>query len=185
VTGARGELGWGGRRGMPGWRGTALALLVLGGIAVLGIAVAPPDAKPLVTRIAVLALALVVAVQLVRRTAAVTRSTPEQFEAALRQDTTPPSVIPGLRAIDQTLRMATASGFGAVFMLRPLLLELATWRLQRDRRIDLAATPELARQALGEPLWRLLQDRDVTAAWNEPGIELADLRAAVADLERV
>jgi len=70
-------------------------------------------------------------------------------------------------------------------MLRPLLLDLAKWRLLRNRRVDLETAPERAREALGEPLWRLLQERDVAAAWSEPGIELRDLQAAVTQLERV
>ena len=173
------------RRGRPAWRRAALVLVVLAALALAAIGAAPPDARPLATRIAVVVLGLVAAALLLRRLAVATRSSREQFEEVLRHETSLPPVIPGLRAIDQTLRMSTASGFGAAFMLQPLLLELARWRLQRDRRIDLDATPELARRTLGEPIWRLIQARDSTAAWSEPGVRLAEIRAAIDDLERI
>ena len=169
----------------PSIRGMLAMLLVPTVIAAALIALAPMEARPTVTRLAVLLLGAAAAALLLRRFGAATRSTPEQFEAALLQERTPPSEIPGLRSIDQTLRMATASGFGSRFMLRPLLLELARWRLLRHRWIDLDATPEEARHALGEPLWRLIQDKNPSAAWGETGVALADLTAAVNDLERV
>ncbi len=173
------------RRGPPAWRRTALVLVVLASLAVAGIGGAPPDARPLATRIAVVVLGLAAAALLLRRLAVATRSSRQQFEEVLRHETTLPAVIPGLRAIDQTLRMSTASGFGAAFMLQPLLLELARWRLLRDRRIDLDATPELARRTLGEPMWRLIQARDSATVWSEPGVRLAEIQAAIDNLERL
>ena len=169
----------------PARRRTPLVLVVVAAFALVAIEAAPPDARPIAIRIAIVVFGLVAAAVLLRRLAATTRSTPGQFEELLQQETTPPAIIPGLRAIDQTLRMATASGFGVAFMLRPLVLELARWRLLRDRRIDLDATPELARRTLGEPLWRHIQDREATAAWSEPGVRLSELGAAVDDLERL
>ena len=176
------------RRGPPARRGRSRVLLipvVLLALALVVIEVAPPSAQPTMIRSAIVLAGLAAAAVLLRRLAAVTRSAPGQFEEVLRKEPTSPAIIPGLLAIDQTLRMATASGFGVAFMLRPLVLELARWRLLRGHRIDLGATPELARQVLGEPIWRLIRARDATAAWSEPGIRLTEIRTAVDDLERL
>lgn len=169
--------------GRPASRGAHVTLGALAALAAVAVGMAPADARPLGARIAIVVLGVVAAALLARRLATATRSTPDRFEASLEQEDSPPAVIPSLRAIDQTLRTSMASGFGVVKLLRPLLTELAAWRLLRDRRIDLEATPELAGQALGASLWRLIEERDVSAAWTRRGVRLAEIRAAVDDLE--
>ena len=173
------------RRREPRWRGSAVVAVGAPALAALAIVVAPPEARLNVMRMAIVVLGLTAAALLLRRMATATLTAPRRFEDILEEEAPEPATIPGLRTVDQTLRMAAASGFGAVFLLQPLLLELVRWRLLRNRHIDLDATPELARQTLGEPLWGLIRDRDRTAAWDEPGVRLAEIRAAVDDLERV
>ena len=173
------------RRREPRWRGGAVVAVGVPVLAALAIVLAPPESRLNVTRTAIVVLGLTAAALLLRRMATATRTSARRFEDILDQEVPEPAIIPGLRTIDQTLRMATASGFGAVFLLQPLLLELVRWRLLRNRHIDLDATPELARRTLGEPLWALIRDRDRTAAWDEPGVRLAEIRDAVDDLERV
>jgi hypothetical protein len=81
--------------------------------------------------------------------------------------------------------MAAASAFGVEFMLKPLLRELVAWRLARERNIELATAPEAARDAIGEPLWRLIHVEDPTRDHSAPGITLAELDAAIDRLERI
>jgi hypothetical protein len=154
-------------------------------LAGLAIALVPADLRPAVSRLAILAIGILPAWWLVRRFVSVTRSTPERFEADLRQPVATSADIPGLRAIDHTLRMALGSSFGVEFMLRPLLRELASWRLVRNRGIDLDATPELARGLVGEPLWSLIQAGEPVRDYSAPGISLADVRTSLEQLERI
>jgi hypothetical protein len=138
-----------------------------------------------VSRLAILAIGILPAWWLVRRFASATRSTPEHFEAELRQPIAISADIPGLRAVDHTLRMALGSSFGVEFMLKPLLRELATWRLLRNRGIDIDATPDVARNLVGEPLWSLIEPGEPVRDYSAPGIPLADVRTSIEQLERV
>jgi hypothetical protein len=81
--------------------------------------------------------------------------------------------------------MALGSSFGVEFMLRPLLRELASWRLTHNRGIDLDATPDLARRLVGEPLWTLIQAGEPVRDYSAPGISLADVRTSLEQLERI
>ena len=161
------------------------AVVVVVALAGLAIALAPADLQPSVSRLAILAIGLVPALWLVRRFASATRSTPERFEAALREPAAISADIPGLRAIDHTLRMALGSSFGVEFMLKPLLRELASWRLMRNRGIDVHATPEAARQLVGEPLWSLIEPGEPVRDYSARGIPLADVRTSLEQLERI
>jgi hypothetical protein len=138
-----------------------------------------------VSRLAILAVGILPASWLVRRFASATRSTPERFEAELRKPVANSADIPGLRAVDHTLRMALGSSFGVEFMLKPLLRELASWRLMRNRGIDIDVTPELARQLVGEPLWSLIEPGEPVRDYSAPGIPLADVRTSIEQLERI
>ena len=162
-----------------------VAVAVVVALAGLAIALAPADLRPAVSRLAILAIGILPAWWLVRRFMSVTRSTPERFEAELRPPVASSADIPGLRAVDHTMRMALGSSFGVEFMLRPLLRELASWRLARNRGIDLDATPDLARRLVGEPLWTLIQAGEPVRDYRAPGISLADVRTSLEQLERI
>jgi hypothetical protein len=154
-------------------------------LAAVAIALAPAEHRPSVSRLAILATGILPAWWLVSRFAAVTRSSPERFEADMRRPVAISADIPGLRAIDHTLRMSLGSSFGVEFMLRPLLRELAGWRLQRNHGIDLETRPELARQHVGEPLWSLIEPGEPVRDYSAPGIPLDDVRASLEQLERI
>ena len=162
-----------------------LAVAVVVVLAALAIALAPPDLRPRVTRFAILAIGLLPAWWLVRRSLSLTRATPERFEADVRQPVAIAADIPGLRAVDHTLRMALGSSFGVEFMLKPLLRELASWRLLRNRGIDIKATPELARELVGQPLWSLIEPGEPVRDYGARGISLVDVRTSLEQLERI
>ena len=162
-----------------------VAVAVVVALAALAIALAPAHLRPSIGRLAILAIGMLPAWWLVRRFVSATRSTPERFEAELRPPVAIAADIPGLRAVNHTLRMALGSSFGVEFMLRPLLRELAAWRLLRNRGIDLAVAPEQARLLVREPLWSLIQAGEPARDYSAPGIPLADLRTSLDQLERI
>jgi hypothetical protein len=162
-----------------------VALVVVTVLAALAIALAPADLQPSVSRLAILAICVPPAWWLIRRFVSATRSTPERFEAEARQPVPISADIPGLRIVDHTLRMALGSSFGVEFMLKPLLRELAGWRLLRNRGIDLDAAPERARAAVGEPLWSLIAPGEPRRDNPAPGISLAEVRTSLEQLERI
>ena len=167
-----------------GGRSLMVAVAVVAAAA-LAIALAPPGLRPTVGRLAILAIGLLPAWWLVRRFVSVTRSTPERFDAERREPVAISADIPGLRAVDHTIRMSLGSSFGVEFMLKPLLRELASWRLLRNRGIDIDATPELAREVVGEPLWSLIERGEPVRDYSAPGIPLADVRTSLEQLERI
>jgi hypothetical protein len=160
-------------------------LAVLAILAALAILFAPADSRATLTRLGILTVGIVLASWLFRRSAAVTRATPERFEVDLRKQAAVPAEIASLRAIDNTVRLSTASAFGVELRLKPLIRELAAWRLMRHRGIDMAATPEAARRVLGESLWHLTQAADDRPDNGAPGLPLAELRASLDQLERI
>jgi len=164
---------------------TLVAAVIVTALAVIAIVLAPADLRPSMSRLAILAIGMLPAWWLVRRFVPVTRSTPERFEAEVREPVAISADIPGLRTVDHTLRMALGSSFGVEFMLKPLLRELASWRLLRNRGIDIDATPELARQLVGEPLWSLIEPGEPVRDYSAPGISLADVRTSLEQLERI
>ena len=162
-----------------------VAVAVVMALVVLAVALAPADLRGSVSRVAILAVGILSAWWLARRFVSVTRSTPERFEADLRQASAISADIPGLRAVDHTLRMALGSSFGVEFMLKPLLRELASWRLRRNRGIDIDATPELARHLVSEPLWSLIKPGEPVRDYRGRGISLDDVRTSLEQLERI
>lgn len=166
-------------------RKAAVAVAVVTALAALAIVLAPAGTRPSVTRVAILAIGIMPAFWLLRRFMSQTKSTPERFEVDLRQPVAIAADIPGLRAVESTLRMALGSSFGVEFQLKPLLRELASWRLMRNRGIDMAATPELARQTVGEPLWSLIEPGEPRRDYRAPGLSLAEIQASLEQLERI
>jgi len=158
---------------------------MLAAITAIGIGFAPPDSRPSVVRLALVVGGIVASWWLLRRSAAVTVSSPEGFEAGPRQPAPAASEIPSLRAMQNTLALTTASAIGSERRMKPLLRELAAWKLMTNRGIDLVAAPAAARAALGEPLWALLQDADGPIVHGAPGIPLARVQAGLDQLEQI
>jgi hypothetical protein len=153
--------------------------------ALIAVAAAPPESRAFVSRLAILVVGLAAAWRVLGRAAAITSSSPERFEDALRMPTTTLFEIPGLRAVETDVRMATANAFGVELRLKPVLRELARWRLQRDYGVDLDRQPDAARGVLGESLWPLVAPADAFPDFRAAGASLADVDAAVDRLERL
>lgn len=166
-------------------RRVVAAACVLAAVTGIAILLAPADARPSVVRVAILGVGTVAAWLLLARASVTTRSTPERFEEEIRRPMIGATDVPSLRSIDTSLRMATASAFGVEFMLKPMLRELVAWRLARERNIDLAAEPGAAREAMGEPLWRVIHVEDPTRDHSAPGMRLVEIEAAIEHLERI
>lgn len=166
-------------------RTTVVAVAVGTGLAALAISLAAAEQRAALSRVVILAIGVIPAAWLLRRFAPLIRSTPERFEADLRQPFAASADIAGLRALDNTLRLALGSSFGVEFLLKPLLRELAGWRLMRNRGIDLAATPDLAQQAVGEPLRSLIGPGEPRRDYSAPGMSLLEIQAGIEELERI
>lgn len=154
-------------------------------LALLAIELAPPESRAFVTRLAILSIGLVAARRVLRQAAAVTVSSPEHFDDALRQPPVKPFEIPGLWAVETDVRMATTNAFGVELRLKPVLRELARWRLLHNHGINLDREPDRARQVLGEPLWRMVASSDAFPEFRAPGISLAEVQAGIDKLERI
>lgn len=170
---------------MPRRRRTVAFLMVVTVAAVLLAAVLPPDARLALTRIAVVGAGIIAATLYLRRSRAATMSTPERFELELRRPAETPPAVPGLRAVEMTLRLSTANAVDFDVRLRPMLRDLARWRLQVSRGVDMDRKPEAARRILGEPLATLVEGDDEPPPFGSPGVPLADIDAGLDQLEQI
>lgn len=164
---------------------TALVVAALAGAAALGIALAPPESQASLARIGILVVGIVAAWRVLGRSSAVTAPSPEQFEVELARPAAPSFEIPGLRAIETDLRMAIANAYGRELRLKPIVRELAAWRLARNHGVDLAGSPEAAQRILGEPLWELVRPAEAFPDFRAAGVPLADVQAGIDRLERI
>ena len=160
-------------------------MAALAGAAALGIVFAPPEQQATLARLGILALGIVAAWWVLGRSSAVTAPSPEQFEVGLAQPTAAPFEIAGLRTVETELRMAIANAYGRELRLKPILRELAGWRLARNHGVDLDRAPEAAQRILGEPLWELVRPADAFPDFRAAGVPLADVQAAIDRLERI
>jgi hypothetical protein len=175
-------------RRSPRWRVPSTAWLAIGALALVAVLVVnavPLESQPFASRVAILVVGLAAAWRVLGRAARITASSPERFEDVLRPRRVPPFEIPGLRAVETDIRMSTANAFGLEFRLKPVLRELAQWRLQREHGIDLDRQPDASRRVLGESLWPLIQAADAFPEFRDPGIPLADVQAGVERLEGI
>ena len=109
-----------------------------------------------------------------------------RFERVLRAPPRPRPRPDALGSLARRVLLATETAFEVPYRLRPLLREIAAYRLSARRGIDLDADPEAARDALGAEAWELVRpDRPVPPDRLGPGLRLSDLRAAVHSLERI
>ncbi len=109
---------------------------------------------------------------------AVARRYQSRFEAALMDAVERPTRLAGLERMEREVTLARASSFDLHFRLLPHLREISTARLERSGKTP---SPE----TLGR-WWELLRpDRPAPDDRFAPGISESDLRALVADLERL
>jgi len=87
-----------------------------------------------------------------------------------------------LRRMETLVAARVVTATGVHHWLRPLLVDLVTFRLGRREGHDLDA-PD-ARDRIGEPLWSLVRpDRPEPEVRDGPGISVAELSSAVDGLE--
>lgn len=170
---------------MPASRAGRALLVVLVSIAVLLAVLVPPEARAAFGRMAILVVGIAIATLYLRRSGPVTTSTPERFEAELQRSTESQPVVPGVLAVEMAVRLATANALDFEVRLKPILRDLARWRLLGNRGVDMDARPEAARRLLGEPLARLIEDAPTPPSFEAPGVPLADIEAGLEQLERI
>lgn len=170
---------------MPRSRTALVLLAVLGVAAVVVAAQLPPDARVAMARIVIVALGIALATAYLRRSRSVTQSTPERFELELAEPRLTQPVIAGLRAVEMTLRLSSASALDFEVRLRPLLRDLVRWRLLTNRGVDMDRKPDAARRILGEPLASFVEDPKEPPPFGSPGVPLAQLDAGLDQLEKI
>jgi uncharacterized membrane protein len=101
-----------------------------------------------------------------------------ELDQALAERAQPDRRLPELERTEREVTLATATAYDLHFRLLPHLREIAQCRLERSGKTS-------APETLG-PWWELLRpDRPEPADRFAPGIKQAELRALVADLERM
>jgi hypothetical protein len=151
----------------------AALLLVLGG------------RTGLILRVYLLALATVALVHLVRAVrSALPAPGASAFDAGLRRRSRRRERLPELERIEREVSLGLATAFDLHYRLRPSLRRTARELLASRRGIDLDASPEAARRALGDQTWELVRaDREPPRERFAPGLDLASLRTVVSSLE--
>jgi hypothetical protein len=170
---------------IPASRLARFLLAVVVVVAVVLVTIVPPDARIAIVRIAVLVVGTIVAALCLRRSGPVTRSTPERFETELHRSVETPPGVPGLRTVEMAVRLSTASAQDFEVRLKPMLRDLAGWRLLGNRGVDIDAKPEAARRILGKPLGRLVDVAATPAPFGARGVPLIDIDAALDQLEQI
>jgi hypothetical protein len=155
------------------------ALAVIATIVAGYVALTHPGVRTTVLHVYVLVLGAIVMLGIFAGADdAVARRRRSGFDAALAEPPEPPTRIPGLERMEREVTLAHASSFDLHFRLLPHLREIAASRLARDGKAPSAET-------LG-PWWELLRpDRPAPDDRFAPGISEDELRALVADLERL
>jgi hypothetical protein len=111
------------------------------------------------------------------------RSRIEQALRPLRRREARPTA---LASLERKVLLSTETAFEVHYRLRPILREIATYRLSSRRGIELDHDVEAARAVLGPEAWELVRpDREPPPDRLGRGHPLADLRAAVEALERI
>ena len=109
---------------------------------------------------------------------------PSPFDAALRTPRSSVQRIPELERMEREVALGLATAFDLHYRLRPRLRRIATALLRARRGIELDASPEAARRALGDDAWEIVRgDREPPQERFAAGVEIASLRRAVSALE--
>jgi hypothetical protein len=162
-----------------------LAVLALAALAV--VLIGRPGDRALATGVFTLFLGGLALVVLLRETATSgsTLLGPSPLELALHERPAPPEQIPELERVVRTVSLATQTVFDVHYRLRPLLRDIARYRLAR-RGVDLDAPSGAAEALLGPEAWGLVRpDLPRPRHHFEPGLDLETLERAVAALEHV
>jgi hypothetical protein len=105
-------------------------------------------------------------------------------DEALRPRAQQQARVPELERIEREVAIGLTTAFDLHFRLRPTVRRIAAELLHARRGVDLDASPDAARQALGEETWQLVrEDREPPPERFAPGLELASLRRVVDSLE--
>lgn len=108
------------------------------------------------------------------------------FEPRGRRRSEPFERLPELARVEREVEMSTGTAFDAHFRLRPLFREIAEHRLATRRGLRLESGSDAVRAALGDELWELVRpEREPPRFRHDPGVPLAEVRAAVEALERI
>ena len=111
---------------------------------------------------------------------------PSAFEAALRPRSRPASRIPELERMEREVSLGLATAFDLHYRLRPRLRRIAAELLTARRGIDLDASPDAARHALGDDAWEIVRgDREPPRERFAAGLDIGSLRLAVTALEEL
>ena len=110
---------------------------------------------------------------------------PSAFDAALRTRVRRADErIPELERMEREVSLGLATAFDLHYRLRPRLRRDRGRLLTARRGIDLDASPDAARRALGDDTWELVRgDREPPRDRFAAGLDIASLRLAVAVLE--
>ena len=158
------------------------AFLTLGLVAALVIV---PGRTGLVLNVYLLLLAAGALAQLLARLRAslpVLDASP--VDEALRPRARRPARLPELERLERDVALGITTAFDLHFRLRPTVRRIATELLRARRGIELDASPDAARRALGEDTWELVRaDREPPAERLASGLELASMRRVVDSLE--
>jgi hypothetical protein len=166
-----------------GWAPWALAGLAAA-LAIL-VAVLLPNQAMLSAQALVLTLGVSAAWAVLRVSSDATRATGSEFDRALTLPRTGQLYLAELRSIEVALGLALTRAGGSSAWLAPILRDIARWRLQVKRNIDLDAQPDEARRVMGEPLWHLAQPSDERSGRRDAAASIAELDRAVTDLEQI
>ena len=150
-------------------------------------AIVRPDDRSLVLDVYLLflgALALTLLVAVTGR--ALPPGGRSRFEQALRRPPRRPARPASLLTLERRVLLATETAFEVHYRLRPVLREIAAYRLSSRLGIELDEDVDAARRALGPEAWELVRpDRPHPTDRLGRGQPLAELRAAVDALERI
>jgi hypothetical protein len=162
-------------------------LPVVASVALVAALVIVPARQELLLRIYLLVLATFALALLV---AAVHRANPvaarSPFDLALRGRRQRPERLADLERIERELTLAQQSAADVHFRLRPRLRQIAAQLLATRRSIELDASPEAARRALGDELWELVRaDREPPRRRDAPGLDLTAAGRIITALEGI
>jgi hypothetical protein len=88
--------------------------------------------------------------------------------------------------MEREVSLGLATAFDLHYRLRPRLRRIAAELLAARRGIELDASPEAARRALGEDAWEIVRDdREPPHERFAPGLDIGSLRLAVIALENL
>jgi len=171
---------------MRGLRRAVAWALGAAAVAVLTAIVRPGD-RLLVLDVFLLFLGALVLVLLVAATArALPRGSRSTLEQALRRPSRAPARPAALLTLERRVLLATETALEVHYRLRPVLREIAAYRLSAHRGIELDRDPEAARMVLGPEAWELVRPgRPHPTDRLGRGRPLAELRAVVDALETI